>query len=593
LAIASAPARPLDPSLRLRPAPAGQKHGSSSRGDWTASPGQGGRRCIFCQVIESTIGDVRICAAPDPARLNPPSRGLPMLASAFHLSRHAISVAAVLLGLAAVEVGCAPTDLQFLAPSVTGRAMPSFAPEVQGVMPTVVNESAIQRASKTAADQTGPQLSRAKDQSALRGLPPSALDEFLRRFFEQRGGKGVPFPSTALGSGFIVDPDGYLVTDDHVVENADKIMITFQDGDQYPARVIGRDAPTDLALLKIDAERPLPHVRWGDSDNARVGDWVLAIGNPFGLDNTVSSGIISARGRDIHAGPYDDFLQIDAAINRGNSGGPTFDLNGNVIGINTAIYSPNGGSVGIGFAIPANFARRVVEQLKAYGRVPRGWLGVQIQQVTSEIAESFGLPKAEGALVAGVAANGPAAQAGFAEGDIILSVNGHDISRMRELPLVVAETAIGESAAVKVWRRNAEMTLRPVIGEMPQSPENLETRQGEHEDQRITPPDFVGLKLVPLTQQRRRRLGVPDKVNGVVVTAIDENSAFADLDLLPGDVIQTINQHPVTSPEDAIARLYEAAASGRRSVMMLINRHGTNHYLATSVDEIGQNRRNG
>jgi serine protease Do len=350
---------------------------------------------------------------------------------------------------------------------------------------------------------------------------------------------------------------------------------------------------TDLALVKIDAERPLPHVRWGDSDTARVGDWVLAIGNPFGLDNTVSSGIISARGRDIHAGPYDDFLQIDAAINRGNSGGPTFDLNGDVIGINTAIYSPNGGSVGIGFAIPANLARPVVEQLKANGRVARGWLGVQIQPVTPEIAESFGLPKPEGALVAGVSADGPAARAGLAQGDIILSVNGHDISRMRELPLVVAQTAIGEAAAVTVWRRNAETTLRPVIGEMPESAETLETRQGESEGPRLERPGVVGLKLAPLTQHRRQRLGVPLKVNGVVVTAIDEDSPFADVDLLPGDVIEAINQRPVTSPEDATNRLQEAAARGRGSVLMLINRHGTDHYLATSIDIIGQNRRNG
>jgi serine protease Do len=447
--------------------------------------------------------------------------------------------------------------------------------------------------SKAAAEQTELRPGRAKDQSPPGGLPPSALDEFLRRFFEQQGRKGVPFSSTALGSGFIVDPSGYVVTDDHVVENADKIVITLQDGGQYPARVIGRDAMTDLALVKIDTERPLPNVRWGDSDTARVGDWVLAIGNPFGLDNTVSSGIISARGRDIHAGPYDDFLQIDAAINRGNSGGPTFDLNGNVIGINTAIYSPNGGSVGIGFAIPANLARPVIEQLKANGRVARGWLGVQIQQVTPEIAESFGLPKPEGALVAGVSADGPAARAGLAQGDIILSVNGREISRMRELPLVVAQSAIGETAAVKVWRRNAEVTLRPVIGEMPESAETLETRQSEREGQRLERPGVVGLKFAPLTQQRRQRLGVPLKVNGVVVTAIDEDSPFADVDLLPGDVIEAINQRPVTSPEDAMSRLQEAAASGRGSVLMLINRHGTDHYLATSVDIIGQTRRNG
>jgi serine protease Do len=520
-------------------------------------------------------------------------KGVPMLASAFHHSRPAICAAAVLLGLAAIEIGCAPADLQFLTPSAMQRAVPSFAPVVQGVMPTVVNVSAIQRPSKAAADQTELDPGRAKEHGALRGLPPSALDEFVRRFLEQQGRKGVPLPSTALGSGFIVDPDGYVVTDDHVVEHADKIVITSQDGTQYSARVIGRDAMTDLALVKIDTERPLPHVRWGDSDTARVGDWVLAIGNPFGLDNTVSSGIISARGRDIHAGPYDDFLQIDAAINRGNSGGPTFDLNGNVIGINTAIYSPNGGSVGIGFAIPANLARPVVEQLKVYGRVARGWLGVQIQQVTPEIAESFGLPKAKGALVAGVSADGPAARAGLAQGDIILSVNGHEISRMRELPLVVAETAIGEVAVVKIWRGNVETTFRPVIGEMPETPETLEARQSEREGQRLEQAGVVGLKLAPLTEQRRQRLGLPRKVNGVVVTAIDESSPFADLDLLPGDVIEAINQEPVTSPDDALARLSEATVSRRRSVLMLVNRRGTDHYLALSIDNLRQNRGSG
>ena len=517
-----------------------------------------------------------------------------MLALAFYLLRPAVSAAALLLGLAVIETSCAPADLQFLAATNAGRALPSFAPVVQGVMPTVVNVSAIQRASRAAADlpELGP--SRAKERSALRGLAPqAALDEFLRRFFETQGRKGIPSPSTALGSGFIVDPGGYVVTDDHVVENADKIMITFQDGDQHPARVIGRDAMTDLALLKIDTERSLPYARWGDSDAARVGDWVLAIGNPFGLDNTVSSGIISGRGRDIQAGPYDDFLQIDAAINRGNSGGPTFDLNGNVIGINTAIYSPNGGSVGIGFAIPANLARPIVEQLKAHGRVARGWLGVQIQQVTPEIAESFGLPKANGALVAGVSPDGPAARAGLAQGDIILSVNGHDISRMRELPLIVAEAPIGETAAVTVWRGNAVMTLRPIIGEMPERSEVSETRQGGSEGQRLERQGVIGLRLAPLTQQRRHRLGVPHWVTGVVVLAIDDDSPFADLDLLPGDVIEAINQRPVTSPEDALAKFQEAAASEGKSVMMLINRHGTDHYLATSTDTLRQNRGNG
>jgi serine protease Do len=234
----------------------------------------------------------------------------------------------------------------------------------------------------------------------------------------------------------------------------------------------------------------LSYVRWGDSDAARIGDWVLAIGNPFGLDNTVSSGIISGRGRDIHSGPYDDFLQIDAAMNRGNSGGPTFDLHGNVIGINTAIYSPNGGSVGIGFAIPANRAKPVLEQLRAYGKVARGWLGVQIQQITPELVQSLGLPSAAGALVVKVGAGSPAATAGFEQGDVILAINGRDVRRMHELPLVIAETPIGRMAAVTVWRRNAALTLRPVISEMPTNPEVAEriegAKDGRHSERATT-----------------------------------------------------------------------------------------------------------
>jgi serine protease Do len=358
--------------------------------------------------------------------------------------------------------------------------MRSFAPIVQDVMPAVVNVSAVQRASKAAVDRDDAAGGRAEDRVALNDVPPPVLDELLRRFLDGHRRRGVAGPkvaSVALGSGFIIDPSGYVVTDDHVIENAEAVTVQLQDATEYAARVIGRDPLTDLALLKIDGAGPLPHVRWGDSDAARVGDWVLAIGSPFGLDNTVSSGIISGRGRDIHAGPYDDFLQIDAAMNRGNSGGPTFDLNGNVIGINTAIYSPNGGSVGIGFAIPANRAKPVVEQLKAQGRVARGWLGVQIEPITAETARNLGLPNAAGALVAKVGAGSPAAAAGFEPGDVILSINGQEIRRMHDLPLVIAETPIGRMAAVTVWRRNAALGLRPVIGEMPANPLVAELNQ--------------------------------------------------------------------------------------------------------------------
>jgi serine protease Do len=489
--------------------------------------------------------------------------------------------AAISLGLALTAIGCTPGEEASAVPSSAGRVtMTSFAPLVREVIPAVVNVSALQRPGKAAEDETTTGASRVKDRSAASGLPPSALDELLHRFFDEQDRKDMPsLPGLALGSGFIIDPNGYVVTDDHVLENSDSVTVTFHDATQHRARIIGRDALTDLALLKIETQRPLPYLRWGNSDAARVGDWVLAIGNPFGLDDTVSSGIISARSRDIHSGPYDDFLQIDASINRGNSGGPTFDLDGRVIGINSAIYSPNGGSVGIGFAIPANLARPVVEQLREHGKVERGWLGVQIQQVTPEIARGFGLTKQAGALVAGISAVGPAARAGFAQGDVILSVNGHDITRMRDLPLVVAEMPIGQPADVTVWRRNQKITLRPIIAEMPESPETADLGQDEKEAGRKNPVDLgTGLKLAPLTAQRRRQLGVPGEVSGVIVTAIGGESPLAALDLLPGDVIESVDQHPVTSPEDALAKL--DAAAGGNTVVILVNRHGTSHYLA-------------
>jgi serine protease Do len=396
------------------------------------------------------------------------------------------SIAALLFLFAVAAMGCNQVDPRSSL-SLTGAPVPSFAPVVREVMPAVVNVSAVQRISRIAANREGWDPDLSESQGTLHGMPPEVFDEFLRRLLDPRGRRALRGPkaaSVALGSGFIIDPSGYIVTDDHVVENAEKVTIITRDANEYPARIVGRDSLTDLALLKIEADRPLSYARWGDSDTAQIGDWVLAIGSPFGLDSTVSSGIISGRGRDIHEGPYDDFLQIDAAINRGNSGGPTFDLHGNVIGINTAIYSPNGGSVGIGFAIPANRARPVVEQLKTHGRVPRGWLGVQIQPISLELARSLGLPNAAGALVARVGAGSPAAMAGFAKGDVILSVNGRDIRRMHDLPLLVAEMPIGQVAAVTVWRHNAALTLRPLISEMPTTPEIAEQTQRTNDGRR-------------------------------------------------------------------------------------------------------------
>ena len=486
----------------------------------------------------------------------------------------------LLVGMTCAAPGCAP-----LSTSSTGQAkVTSFAPLVQQVIPAVVNVSAVQKPSKAAADWDVDNGTAPVDERRA-SLPASGLDELLRKFFEEQEGRGGPhLRSLALGSGFIIDPRGYIVTDDHVLENADRVTVTFHDATQHKAQIIGRDGLTDLALLKIETPQPLPFVHWGDSDAVRVGDWVLAIGNPFGLDDTVSSGIVSARGRDIHSGPYDDFLQIDASINRGNSGGPTFDLDGNVIGINTAIYSPNGGSVGIGFAIPANLARPVVEQLLQHGKVARGWLGVQIQPVTADIAQGFGLPTAQGALVAGVSPAGPAARAGFANGDVILSVNGRDIGKMRDLPLIIAEMPIGRSADVTVWRGNREITLRPVISMMPDEQDTAELRAPQAAPLVNPAPDITaGLKLAPLTAQLRKRLQISRDVSGAVVTAIPDDSPLSGADLLPGDVIEMINQEPVSSPSDAFAKFRAATVRSIKTILVLVDRHGSNHYLALSL----------
>jgi len=386
-----------------------------------------------------------------------------------HICRLSLALFSVFLslGVALLSTGCVQPDQDYpLSLSQNHVRIPSLAPVVQAVMPAVVHVSAVQRPSRmTIGEESSAGLRRSKHQSTDRGSPTAALDE-LRRFF------GMPeMPIKSMGSGFIIDPDGYIVTEDHVVEKAEKVTVTFQDGKSHSARINGRDPKTDLALLKIEVDHPLPYVGWGDSDTAQVGDWVVAIGNPFGLDASVSSGIISGRGRDIHLGPYDDFLQIDAAINLGNSGGPAFDLSGQVIGINTAIYSPNSGSVGIGFAVPANLAQPVIAQLKTRGKVERGWLGVRIQDLTPEIAQSFGLSKTEGGLVADLTVDGPAARAGFAQGDVILSVNGQIIGKKRDLLLALAAMPVGQKAEVRVWRQNAEIVLRPVIGEMPGNPQ--------------------------------------------------------------------------------------------------------------------------
>ena len=492
---------------------------------------------------------------------------------------------------------------QTAAPEQPGIVqLPTLAPLVKKVLPAVVNVSVSMKAGAADEDEDSDNDNdndngNGQDQMAppRRGSPQSPFDEFLRRFFEQqqgnRGGGAPqrPVERMALGSGFIIDPSGYVVTNNHVVENADKVTVIFQDDSKHVAKVVGRDVKTDLALIKIDAPQPLPYVQWGDSTAEQVGDWVLAVGNPFGLGGTVSSGIISARGRDIHSGPYDDFLQIDASINRGNSGGPTFSLDGRVIGINTAIYSPNGGSVGIGFAIPSALAKPVIEQLRAHGKVERGWLGVQIQDVTPEIAKSLGLPKAEGALVADVTSGGPAQKVGIKQGDVILTYDGHDITKLRDLPLSVAETPVGQKAPVKLWRDGKEQTIDATIAAMPENLEKV-ARAGPDDSappQKPQSTTTMGLKLSPLTADLRRELHVPRAVKGVAVTGVDDASPLADLGLAPGDVIVAIDQEPVAAPKDVTAKL-DAAKKGGKNLLLLINRHGVNQFVALNLGAAGK-----
>ena len=459
----------------------------------------------------------------------------------------------------------------------------SFAPLVKKVSPAVVNISVSQKSDGDAMVEE-PELAPSP------GFPNSPFDEFLRRFFEQQnpGGQRHLFPQMpggqakriALGSGFIVDPSGYVVTNSHVVGDADKVEVTLQDDSKYPAKIVGRDPKTDLAVLKIKADKPLPYVTFGDSGAAQVGDWVMAVGNPFGLGGTVTTGIISARGRDIHSGPFDDFLQIDAPINRGNSGGPTFNLEGQVIGINTAIYSPNGGSVGIGFAVPSNVAKTVVAQLEEHGKVSRGWLGVQVQEVTPAIAASLGLHGEQGALVALVTADSPAAKSGLKQGDVILSFNGNDVSHLRDLPRLVAATEPGSHATIGVWRNGQTIQLQATVDEFANN-EQVASATGEEGQPPRT--EALGMHFSPLTSEVRRELHLAKDVHGVVVAQVDSGSPADEVGLNAGDILVAIDQQPVNSPQQAAEKLKEVAASPKKSALLLLNRHGVTQYVGVSL----------
>ncbi|MFP6728033.1 MAG: Do family serine endopeptidase, partial [Alphaproteobacteria bacterium] len=384
--------------------------------------------------------------------------------------------------------------------SLSRGAPDSFANLAAKLSPAVVNISTTQ---VLKGDKKGqPEF------MVPRGSP---FEEFFKEYLERNRPKNRGRRrATSLGSGFIIDKSGLVVTNNHVIAEADEISVRLSDGTRLKAKLVGKDAKTDLALLKVVPKKELPSLNWGNSDNSRVGDWVLAIGNPFGLGGSVTAGIISARGRDINSGPYDDFFQTDAAINRGNSGGPLFNMKGKVIGINTAIYSPTGGSVGIGFAIPATLAKRVISQLAEFGRTRRGWLGVRIQTVTDEIADSLGMEKAQGALVAGVSDDGPAGKAGIRQGDVILIFDGHEVEEMRALPRIVANTRIGKTVKVEVWRKGEIKTLEVAIAEMEESSGEVASLSGENKPKPAKDVELLGMRLSSLTEKARETFKVSE-----------------------------------------------------------------------------------
>ena len=463
------------------------------------------------------------------------------------------------------------TDSQ---PALTTNLPTGLANVIETVKPAVVTISTTR---KIADSPMGP------DFGPNFQLPPnSPFGEYFHRFFKQQPHMGREHrPVQGQGSGFIIDASGHIVTNNHVIQHADKITVTLSDGSEYQAEVKGRDAKTDLALLKIEGDEPFAFVSFGDSDRARTGDWVIAIGNPFGLGGTATTGIISARGRDIQSGPFDDFIQIDAPINQGNSGGPVFDTTGEVIGVNTAIVSPNGGNVGIGFAIPATVASAVIDELREHGQIERGWLGVQIQPVSSDIAQSLGLEEDIGALVTSVVPDSPAAEAGIVPGDVITAFNGETIAHMKELPWLVAEAKANETMQLQVWRHGKQHTLKAVIGAMPGDEQML--AGNEDSDKDVKPTGKLGLALGAITPEMRQRYGLADDIDGALVMNVREDSPAAKKGLRVGDVIAMVGQTDVSTPRDVVREVEQALAANSDVVLLLVARGDNEHFVALNL----------
>jgi serine protease Do len=452
------------------------------------------------------------------------------------------------------------------------------------VMDAVVNISTSQ---KVEAQPNMPQLP-----------PGSPFEDFFEEFFKNRRGQGPgqgdnprergPRRVNSLGSGFIIDASGIVVTNNHVISDADEVNVILNDGTRLKAEIIGRDQKIDLALLRVKPETPLKAVQFGDSDKLRIGEWVIAIGNPFSLGGTVTAGIVSARNRDINSGPYDNYIQTDAAINRGNSGGPLFNLDGEVVGVNTAIISPSGGSIGIGFAVPSKTAMPVIDQLRQFGETRRGWLGVRIQQMTDELAETMNVKPPRGALVAGVDDKGPAKPAGIQTGDVIVRFDNKDIKEMRDLPRVVADTPVGKDVEIIVLRQGKEEKKTVRLGRLEDGEKQAAAAGkrggGAAPEEKSVVQQTLGLNLANLTAELRRRYKINDGINGVVITGVDSNSAAAEKRLNAGDVIVEVAQEPVAAAADVQKRIDQLKKEGRKSALLLVaNAEGDLRFVALAL----------
>jgi serine protease Do len=499
------------------------------------------------------------------------------------LNRHKI---AALVGVALIA---GPAAVGLIADNVAANAaqMPasvnianagmSFAPIVAADKPAVVTITTKMKPTNVGLDES----------SQTGGNSP--FDEEFRQFF---GNQGIPMPQQtpdprtqrveALGSGFIIDPSGIIVTNNHVVDGAMEIKVTLDDGTELPAKLIGRDAKSDLAVLGVKAPHALPVVNWGDSDRLRAGDQILAIGNPFGIGTTVTSGIVSARGRDLNSGPYDDFIQIDAPINHGNSGGPLVDSQGHVVGINTAIYSPNGGSVGVGFAIPSDEAQKVVAKLIKSGSIEHGVMGVVIQPVTADVAEALGLAKPEGALIDKINPDSAAAHAGVKTGDVVTGIDGHAVQSPKDLSRAVADLTPGSRTQVEVWRNGKSQQLSMIMGGDKSDPQtaSADSDQTGNADAAVQKVPTLGIGLTDLTADVRQAMNVPPSEKGVVVDTVNPDKAAAASGMQAGDIIVAVNQKPVGSARDVKAAIVAANRIGRKSVLFLVERGGAQTFIA-------------